>query len=179
MKRVRFYKLDGLVAIFGFALLMQALFFGNDCHGEVLLASFDGNWIMKYSCESIDNVDQRKSCQNGQADVFMLYDMSTNGGIICGYHLATMGLHAKVDEGDLDGKGPSIFGKLEKYGAVVHFRSAVTGEVGDATLTLQDGQIHWEITKNSPSLNWFPIRAVLSRYSGPLRYQKISCLDKQ
>lgn len=136
--------------------------------------AFDGNWTIKYSCEGTTGpyADQ---CRRGEGDSFTLVNLTENGSRICGYHVATGYGQNKVDEGDLDGGGPSIYGAVSGYSATVHFRSAWTGAIGIAIITRRKDSIIWHVVKPLSEQSVFPDDAVLSKDISPLPYRPIPC----
>jgi hypothetical protein len=135
---------------------------------------FDGNWTFKYSCEPATDLFADR-CLRGEGDSFALFDLTQEGDHICGYHVATGYGQNKVDEGDLDGGGPSIYGTVVGNVATVRFRSARTKAFGVATITRNKTMIVWRVTKPISGLNLFPDEAVLSRDVSALAYQPLVC----
>jgi hypothetical protein len=136
--------------------------------------SFDGNWSFLYSCERATGVYADR-CAQGERDAFALYDLTQEAGQICGYHLATGHLGDRVDEGDLSGAGPSVYGTVRGNVAIVHFRSTLTGEVGKATITRTGDTLVWHVVQSLKGESWFPDGAVLSRDNSMVKYRKIEC----
>jgi hypothetical protein len=139
---------------------------------------FDGDWTFKYSCDSATG-PYAERCLRGEGDSFSLYGLTQNGGRICGYHVATAYGQNKVDEGDLDGKGPSIYGTVTGNVATVQFRSAWTGAIGVATITLRNDSIVWHVVKRIDQQNWFPDDAALSRSISDVPYVPTTCAVAQ
>jgi hypothetical protein len=136
--------------------------------------SFDGNWTFRYSCDGATGTFAEQ-CLRGEGDSFLLVNLTQIGGRICGYHIATGDGRNRIDEGDLDGKGPSIYGTVAGNVATVQFRSAWTGTVGVATITLLKDSIAWHVVRPIEQLNWFPDDAVLTHDTSRLRYRPIPC----
>jgi hypothetical protein len=137
--------------------------------------AFDGNWIFKYSCNGTTG-EFADQCRRGEGDSFVLLNLTESGSRVCGYHLATGYGHNKVDEGDLDGGGPSIYGAVSGDTATVRFRSAWTGAIGVATITRRKGSIVWHVVKPPTEQSLFPDDAVLSKYNiSRLPYRPTLC----
>ncbi|MFM0644139.1 hypothetical protein PQR14_07390 [Paraburkholderia bryophila] len=136
--------------------------------------AFDGNWIFKYSCNGTTGVFADR-CRRGEGDSFTLINLTESGNRVCGYHVATGYVQNKVDEGDLDGGGPSIYGAVSGDTATVRFRSAWNGAVGIATMTRRKGSIVWHVVKPLTEQSVFPDDAVLSKYISRLPYRPTPC----
>ena len=134
---------------------------------------FSGNWSHEYSCDGATGVYADR-CKEGDRDVFQL-NLTQEARQICGFHVATGQLGNKVDEGDLSGNGPSIFGTVDGNVATIHFRSTGTGEVGEATLTLTHDTLIWHVLQPSKNESWIPNDAVLNRADFPGGFQKTEC----
>lgn len=135
---------------------------------------FDGNWQMNYSCARATGLFAER-CLRGEGDYFQLWDLTQHGNLICGFHVATAYGQSKVDEGDLAGDGPSIYGNVNGNVATVHFRSAWTGSIGTATITRMKTMIVWHVIEPIGDPIWFPNEAVLSREASPLHYKPTAC----
>lgn len=134
---------------------------------------FEGNWTFKYSCDGATG-PYAEQCLRGEGDSFSLYELTQDGNRICGYHVATAYGQKKVDEGDLTGSGPSIYGTVADNVATVQFR-AWTGAIGVATITLRKDSIVWHVVKRIDEQNWFPDDAALSRVISDLSYPSTTC----
>jgi hypothetical protein len=137
-------------------------------------ASFEGNWVFKYSCSNATGIFAER-CLRGEGDYFELFDLTQDGDRICGYHVATAYGQNKVDEGDLDGAGPSIYGTVAGRVATVQFRSAWTGAIGVATMTLDKGSVIWHVVKPAGGQNGFPDDAPLNRDLSQRSYRTTIC----
>lgn len=134
---------------------------------------FDGNWTFRYSCDGITGLFAER-CLRGDGDSFSLLRLTQNGNRICGDHVATAYGQNKVDEGDLTGDGPSIYGTLAGNVATVHFR-AWTGAIGVATITRRKDSIVWHVVKPIKEQNWFPADAVMNRLVSNVEYRPTTC----
>lgn len=125
---------------------------------------FKGNWVLVYPCKNATGLYAER-CHQGARDMFSLYDLTQVGAQLCGYHLATAHLGNRVDEGDLSGNGPSIYGVVHGNVARIRFRSGRTGEIGHATLTRKADTLVWHVTKPLQRWeeSWIPNDAVLRK----------------
>ena len=98
--------------------------------------------------------------------VFSL-NLTQTGNRLQGYHGA-IALRGKRIDAVLPSEGPpSIIGTISGNVAHVRFRSGYDEHGhGEATLTLRDHQLVWEITK-STGTHYLPTSAVLSRQKTP------------
>jgi hypothetical protein len=135
---------------------------------------FDGNWMFKHSCDGAAG-PYAESCLRGDGDFFALVNLTQDGDRICGRHLLTAYGQKKVDEGDLGGDSPSIYGTVARNVATVRFRSTWTGTTGTATITLDKASIVWHVTEPIKEQNAFPTDAVLSAGMPNLPYRSTSC----
>jgi hypothetical protein len=135
---------------------------------------FDGNWVFKYSCDGATG-PYAESCLRGDGDFFALTGLTQDGERICGSHLLSAYGQKKIDEGDLAGGGPSIYGTIAGNVATVQFRSTWTGTIGVATITLWRSSIVWHVIKPITEHNAFPNDAVLSRDMPNLPYRSTPC----
>lgn len=129
--------------------------------GQGTQSTFDGEWEIIYPCTGATGpyIDR---CEEGMRDVFNLR-LTQQGQLVCGYHLVTGHLGNRVDEGDLGPPGPSINGTASGNVATLNYRSARTGEVGQATLTRKGNTVVWHALRPLNDDNWFPDDAVLRK----------------
>lgn len=135
--------------------------------------SFDGSWLFKYPCDGATGL-YAESCRRGEGDSFALFDLTQKGDRICGTHVATADGQSKVDEGDLTGDGPSIYGTVVGTVATVQFR-ARNGALGIATITPVKDALVWHVVKPVDGESWFPDDASLVRYPSASSYHATNC----
>ncbi|WP_234775616.1 hypothetical protein [Paraburkholderia tropica] len=135
--------------------------------------SFDGNWVFKYSCDGATG-SYGEQCRQGEGDSFALFNLTQKGNRICGTHVATAYGENKVDEGDLTGDAPSIYGTVVGNVATVQFR-ARTGALGIATITPVKGSLVWHVVKPAGGETWFPDDASLNRDTSVQSYHAANC----
>jgi len=143
--------------------------------GQGTQSTFDGEWEIVYPCEGATE-PYLERCQQGVRDVFNL-SLIQQGRLVCGYHLVTGHLGNRVDEGDLGPPGPSVNGTVSGNVAVLNYRSARTGETGQATLTRTGDTVVWHVSRPLPDDNWFPDDAVLRMKNpkGGYNRQPVNC----
>lgn len=130
--------------------------------------------MFKYSCDGTTGA-YAESCLRGDGDYFALVNLTQSRDRICGTHLLTAYGQKKIDEGDLAGGGPSIYGTVVGNVATVRFRSTWTGAIGIATITVDKASIVWHVTKPIKEQNAFPDDAVLSGGIPNLTYRSTRC----
>lgn len=153
--------------------LVGTLFATAPVWGQNAPAPFDGEWAFTYSCETATGAYADR-CKQGSRDEFRL-SLLQQGRRVCGYHLATGQLGNRVDEGDLAGPGPSVIGTATGNVVTLTFKSARTGEMGQATLIRDGDTIVWHVTQPLREDNWFPNDAVLKMQAAQPRFPAMRC----
>lgn len=143
-------------------LFLAFIFFFDALKESHSSSFFEGNWKLSALCSGIDEASCIAVDEDDYSDTFMLFDLTQSGDWICGYHMVTGNRQRRVDEGDLDGSGPSISGAVRDKNAEIQFRSALTGNVGNAIIRFKDGKLAWHTVKPLDGENWFPTNAILS-----------------
>lgn len=110
----------------------------------------------------------------GRRRLFCIIRSHQKGNRICGTHVATAYGENKVDEGDLTGDAPSIYGTVVRNVATVQFR-ARTGALGIATITPVKGSLVWHVVKPAGGETWFPDDASLNRDTSVQSYHAANC----
>lgn len=88
--------------------------------------------------------------------------LKQTGNKLSGHHDSSSSNGARVDTVAPDA-APSIEGTVSGNIANVHFKSGYSDARGNATLTLEDGKLHWKIGKVSGGEYWLPEDAILAR----------------
>ncbi|MHC6050360.1 hypothetical protein ACYT84_01085 [Ralstonia solanacearum] len=153
--------------------IVGALFAAGLACGQDAPLTFDGEWAVTHSCEGATG-PYAERCAQGMRDVFHL-SLLQQGRHVCGYHLATGHLGNRIDEGDLAGPGPSVMGTATGNVVTLTFKSARTGELGQATLIKDGDTIVWHVTQPLREDNWFPDDAVLKKQSAAPGHPAMSC----
>lgn len=140
------------------------------CFAEDVPADFSGNWMINYGCQN-----NGVTCDTGSGDYFELYGVTQVREQMCGYHVATGNKQRRIDEGDLEGTVPSVYGRVSGNRAIVTFVSTLTGEKGSARVTLERGKLVWDVLTPLKAESWFPDHAVLRREPAEQKYPIADC----
>lgn len=154
-------------------LCIIAVVFSCPCFAADVSGNFSGNWIVHYDCPA-----EESGCDAQSGDYFALYGIIQVRGQICGYHIASSDMQRHIDEGDLAGVGPSVYGQVNGDVAIVTFRSALTGMVGRAKIALARGGLVWDVLVQPKGESWFPDHAILRRAPSDEKYPTANCSER-
>ncbi len=121
---------------------------------------FRGNWKIRWPCTGEETGVYAQRCSEGIEDYFEIINLTQSSNKLCGFHIATAHKHNRIDEGDLSGSGPSIWGTLTGNYAEVQFRSR-TGGIGNAVMRVEGKKLFWEVTKRAEGGEFIPLNAIL------------------